>query len=61
MKLVYRGVEYGYTPPAVSNAVNDAVGKYRGLDIRFRNQPTKFIQLPTLDLVYRGAHTLHHA
>jgi hypothetical protein len=61
MKLSYRGVTYDYTPPQVNYNTNDTVGKYRGLDIRFRKPTQPLVQLPTLDLIYRGAHTLHHA
>ncbi len=61
MKLVYRGVEYDYTTPQVDYSTNEMAGKYRGLDMRFRKQPPRLIPLPTLDMVYRGVHTLHHA
>ncbi len=61
MKLVYRGVEYDYTAPQVDYNTTEAAGKYRGLDIRFRKQAPRFIQLPTLDMIYRGVHTLHNA
>lgn len=55
MKLNYRGVSYDYTPANVEFSETNLVGKYRGLDIRFR-KPTKTpVQQPTLDLVYRGA------
>ncbi|WP_204139065.1 DUF4278 domain-containing protein [Halomicronema sp. CCY15110] len=54
MKLTYRGIQYDYNPPAV--AMNDTaeVGKYRGVDIRFRSVEKNPVQQPTLDLVYRG-------
>ncbi|WP_204153325.1 DUF4278 domain-containing protein [Leptolyngbya sp. CCY15150] len=61
MQLSYRGVTYDYTPPQVNYNSKEAVGKYRGLDIRFRKVSQPVVQLPTLDLIYRGAHTLHHA
>ena len=54
MQLKYRGVSYDYTPPSVEMKPTGAVGKYRGLEWRFRN-PTKVPVLqPNLDLVYRG-------
>ncbi|MGF1498158.1 MAG: DUF4278 domain-containing protein [Elainellaceae cyanobacterium] len=55
MKLTYRGISYDYNPPAVEydNAVD--IGKYRGVDIRFRNPKKAPVFQPTLDLVYRNA------
>ncbi|NJN86898.1 MAG: DUF4278 domain-containing protein [Leptolyngbyaceae cyanobacterium SL_7_1] len=62
MKLTYRGVSYDYTPPTVEFSDSNTVGKYRGLDIRFRNPVKDPVQQPTLDLVYRGvAHQTHSA
>ncbi|NJL46076.1 MAG: DUF4278 domain-containing protein [Leptolyngbyaceae cyanobacterium SM2_3_12] len=55
MKLTYRGVSYDYTPPTVETKITDEVGKFRGLDIRFRTIQRAPVQQPTLDLVYRGA------
>ncbi len=57
MQLNYRGVSYEYTPPQVNYSNQETVGKYRGLDLRFRNTRRKTILQPTLDLIYRGAHT----
>jgi hypothetical protein len=54
MKLTYRGVSYDYTPPAVETNTIDEVGKFRGVDIRFRTVKKAPVQQPTLDLVYRG-------
>ncbi len=54
MKLTYRGTSYDYSPPAVEGNVSDSDGKYRGLDIRFRNVKKSPVQQPTLDLLYRG-------
>lgn len=54
MKLTYRGVSYDYTPPTVKSNVTDEVGKFRGVDIRFRTVKKAPVQQPTLDLVYRG-------
>jgi hypothetical protein len=54
MKLTYRGVSYDYTPPAVESNLTDDVGKFRGVDIRFRTGKKAPVQQPTLDLVYRG-------
>lgn len=55
MKLTYRGVQYDYTPPVVEMNKTAEVGKYRGVDIRFRTVKKNPVQQPTLDLVYRGA------
>lgn len=55
MKLTYRGVSYDYNPPAVEVSNSNTVGKYRGLDVRFRNPQKVMVQQPTLDLKYRGA------
>jgi hypothetical protein len=55
MKLTYRGIEYNYAAPTVEFSTSDTVGKYRGLDVRFRN-PKKLVVLQTnLDLKYRNA------
>jgi Domain of unknown function (DUF4278) len=54
MKLTYRGVSYDYNPPVVESNLTDEVGKFRGVDIRFRTVKKAVVQQPTLDLVYRG-------
>jgi hypothetical protein len=54
MKLTYRGVSYDYNPPAVQASTTDDVGKFRGVDIRFRTAKKAPVQQPTLDLVYRS-------
>lgn len=54
MKLTYRGVTYDYTPPATQAETAPERGKYRGVDIRFRNPAKAAVHQPTLDLVYRG-------
>ncbi len=55
MQLTYRGIKYDYTPPTVEYSDAPTVGKYRGLDVRFRN-PQKLPVLQTnLDLKYRNA------
>lgn len=62
MKLTYRGVTYDYNPPQVEYGDRAAVGKYRGVDIRFRNIQKAPVLQPTLDLIYRGvAHTVNPA
>lgn len=54
MKLCYRGIEYDYTPPQVEKVSSELVGKYRGVEVRFRN-PKKPLVLPaTLNFKYRG-------
>jgi hypothetical protein len=55
MKLTYRGVTYEYNPPKVEYGDPTQVGKYRGVDIRFRTIEKEPVQQPTLDLLYRGA------
>lgn len=58
MKIKYRGVSYEYNPPAVEYGDLSQSGKYRGLDVRFRNPKKTPVLQPTLDLLYRGvAHT----
>ncbi len=54
MKLIYRGVSYDYNPPVVEAATSSAVGKYRGLDWRFRNLEKPPILQPRANLTYRG-------
>lgn len=56
MKLTYRGVTYDYNPPKVEYGDRTQVGKYRGVDIRFRNIAKPPVLQPTLDLIYRGVH-----
>lgn len=55
MKLTYRGASYNYNPPAVETSNSETVGKYRGLDVRFRNPVKKPVLQTNLDLMYRGA------
>lgn len=54
MQLSYRGIQYDYNPPVVETQLTDEVGKFRGLDIRFRTVTKAPVQQPTLDLMYRG-------
>ncbi|MEB3358151.1 MAG: DUF4278 domain-containing protein [Synechococcales bacterium] len=54
MKLTYRGTSYEYTPPTVEYDTAVDTGKYRGVDIRFRNPKKAPVFQPTLDLVYRN-------
>ncbi|MBD1872805.1 DUF4278 domain-containing protein [Nodosilinea sp. FACHB-131] len=54
MQLTYRGVSHDYNPPVVESNLTDEVGKFRGVDIRFRTVKKAAVQQPTLDLVYRG-------
>ncbi len=54
MTLTYRGVAYEYNPPVVETVAEESVGKYRGLDWRFRNLKKAPVQQATLDLKYRG-------
>ena len=54
MKLTYRGTSYDYNPPEVEYGDLTQSGKYRGLDVRFRNPKRHLVLQPTLDLLYRG-------
>lgn len=54
MKLTYRGLTYDYNAPDVEMTDGDFGGKFRGTDWRFRNLQKLPVQLPTLDLQYRG-------
>lgn len=54
MKINYRGVSYEYNPPQVEYGDLTQSGKYRGVDVRFRNPRKTPVLQPTLDLVYRG-------
>lgn len=54
MQLTYRGVKYDYNPPTVELKSAEDVGKFRGVDIRFRTVKKAPVHQPTLDLVYRG-------
>lgn len=59
MKINYRGVSYEYNPPKVeygnlTQSGKSHSGKYRGVDVRFRNPQKSPVLQPTLDLVYRG-------
>lgn len=54
MKINYRGVSYEYNPPQVEYGDLTQSGKYRGVDVRFRNPKKTPVLQPTLDLVYRG-------
>lgn len=55
MKLTYRGTTYDYNPPVVELSDSSSVGKYRGLDVRFRNPKKAPVLQTTLDLKYRNA------
>jgi len=55
MKLTYRGTQYNYDAPTVEYGDTIASGKYRGLDIRFRNPKKSPVYSTTLDIKYRGA------
>ncbi len=56
MKLQYRGVSYEYNPPEVETTLGEVGGKYRGLDLRFRNLKKPPVLQPTVDLKYRGVY-----
>ncbi len=54
MLLKYRGISYEYNPPQVEMEPSSLVGRYRGLEWRFRTPKSSNVQQPTLNLVYRG-------
>lgn len=54
MQLTYRGVSYEYNPPTVEMGEDKIIGKYRGLDWRFRNPKRVLVLDSNLDLKYRG-------
>lgn len=54
MKLTYRGISYDYNPVNVETSESETVGKYRGLDVRFRNPKKALVLNTNLDLKYRG-------
>ena len=54
MKLFYRGSAYNYNPLAVTMVDGEVGGQFRGLDWRFRNLKEQPVQLPNLNLTYRG-------
>jgi hypothetical protein len=56
MKLSYRGVKYDYNPPVVETTDSEVVGKYRGLDWRFRNLKKPPVLQPRVNLKYRGVY-----
>jgi hypothetical protein len=55
MKLTYRSVDYDYEPPKVEIGFTDDVGKYRGVDIRFRAIKKMPVHPLKVNLMYRGA------
>ncbi|HBB31154.1 MAG TPA: hypothetical protein DDZ80_19525 [Cyanobacteria bacterium UBA8803] len=56
MKLTYRGIKYDYNPPQVETVETGFVGKYRGLDWRFRNLKKPPVIQPRVNLKYRGVY-----
>lgn len=54
MKLTYRGISYEYNPPVVETVTSVTVGKYRGLDIRFRYAKKAPVMEQNYNLTYRG-------
>lgn len=55
MKLTYRGVQYDYNPPVVETHSLESLGKYRGVDIRFRAVKKPLVYPLQVNLLYRGA------
>jgi hypothetical protein len=55
MKLIFRGVQYDYTPASVEAREDELAGKYRSAALKFRRNAAKVPVLqPALDLFYRG-------
>jgi hypothetical protein len=54
MKLTYRGVQYDYNPPLTETQLTENVGKYRGVDVRFRKVTKNLVHPLKVDLMYRG-------
>lgn len=54
MKLTYRGVQYENNTPVIETTEGKTVGKYRGLDWRFRNPKQQLYLQPRANLTYRG-------
>lgn len=54
MQLKYRGVSYDYQPPQVEMNPSGEVGRYRGIEWRFRNPKSLPVLKSNLDLIYRG-------
>ena len=54
MKLKYRGISYEYNSPVVETVTSVTVGKYRGLDIRFRYAKKAPVMEQNYNLTYRG-------
>jgi len=54
MKLFYRGLAYDYNLPAATVVKSNVGYKARGLDYQFRSARQLPVQLPNLNLVYRG-------
>jgi hypothetical protein len=55
MKLIFRGVQYEYTPASVEAREDELAGKYRSSALKFRRNAAKLPVLqPALDLFYRG-------
>lgn len=54
MKLTYRGIQYEVNTPVVETKEGNTVGKYRGLDWRFRSAKESMHLQPRANLTYRG-------
>lgn len=54
MKLTYRGTQYDYTPVPIETQPIDQVGKYRGVDIRFRTVTKPQVYPLQVQMLYRG-------
>jgi hypothetical protein len=54
MKLIYRGIQYDYSPPVIETPSIEAIGKYRGVDVRFRTMTHSPVHPLKVDLMYRS-------
>lgn len=54
MQLTYRGVRYHSQSHTIETVESARVGKYRGVNLRFRHRNVIFIPHSLLRLTYRG-------
>ena len=59
MELKYRGISYEAGSTVEDQAPTELVGKYRGLDWRFRNRKKALVLAPNANLKYRGVSYSH--
>ncbi|MBE9125610.1 MULTISPECIES: DUF4278 domain-containing protein [unclassified Coleofasciculus] len=54
MQLTYRGVPYHSQSHTIETTASERVGKYRGVNLRFRHRNVIFIPHSLFRLTYRG-------